>query len=213
MKEVVLDMGGELGPLTPVEFERALGFPDGAARVTAAGRELPEWARYKVLGNSFAVPVMMHLQVSALQAKGIITRDDARQDGQTWVVNQDGPVGAVVWQLVRGVQARSSGGQRGVGAEEEAVVSAEVVPAERGGRRGRLHSHSPRGDFREKCDMGIVFIRRSNDRTSPILMIASCSAPNLDRDRRGQISISLKLERAMILCQFPSYANCKRPQT
>lgn len=45
--------------LTPVEFERLQGFPDGYTDVPWRGGEhSPDYKRYKALGNSMAVPVM-----------------------------------------------------------------------------------------------------------------------------------------------------------
>lgn len=46
---------------TPVEHERALGFPDNYTRIPWRGKpagECPDGPRYKALGNSMAVPVM-----------------------------------------------------------------------------------------------------------------------------------------------------------
>ena len=45
--------------LTPVEFERLQGFPDGYTDIPYNGKDHPPDApRYKALGNSMAVPVM-----------------------------------------------------------------------------------------------------------------------------------------------------------
>lgn len=45
--------------LTPVEYERLQGFPDGYTDVPWNGRpHAPDGRRYKALGNSMAVPVM-----------------------------------------------------------------------------------------------------------------------------------------------------------
>lgn len=45
--------------LTPVEYERLQGFPDGWTDVPWRGAEhAPDSKRYKALGNSMAVPVM-----------------------------------------------------------------------------------------------------------------------------------------------------------
>lgn len=48
--------------LTPVECERLQGFPDGWTAVPFRGKpadEFPDTLRYKALGNSMAVPVML----------------------------------------------------------------------------------------------------------------------------------------------------------
>lgn len=44
--------------LTPVEWERLMGFPDGYTAVTYRGKPAADSPRYKALGNSMAVPVM-----------------------------------------------------------------------------------------------------------------------------------------------------------
>ncbi len=44
--------------LTPVECERLQGFPDGYTDIRPRGKDTPDGARYKALGNSMAVPVM-----------------------------------------------------------------------------------------------------------------------------------------------------------
>ena len=43
---------------TPLEWERAMGFPDGATRIPYRGKtseQCPDGPRYKALGNSWAV--------------------------------------------------------------------------------------------------------------------------------------------------------------
>lgn len=44
--------------LMPVECERLMGLPDNWTRWDAYGKELPDTPRYRMLGNSIAVPVM-----------------------------------------------------------------------------------------------------------------------------------------------------------
>ena len=47
--------------LTPVECERAMGFPDGYTAVAWHGRSAencPRWSRYHALGNTMNVNVM-----------------------------------------------------------------------------------------------------------------------------------------------------------
>jgi DNA (cytosine-5)-methyltransferase 1 len=44
--------------LTPKEYERLQGFPDGYTDIKPNGKETPDGHRYKALGNSMAVPVM-----------------------------------------------------------------------------------------------------------------------------------------------------------
>ena len=48
--------------LTPVECERLQGFPDNYTRIPYRGKpdsECPDGPRYKAIGNSWAVPVVM----------------------------------------------------------------------------------------------------------------------------------------------------------
>jgi len=44
--------------LTPIECERLQGFPDDYTNIPWKGKESPDSARYKAMGNSMAVPVM-----------------------------------------------------------------------------------------------------------------------------------------------------------
>jgi len=50
--------GGAVRRLTPTEFERLQGFPDGYTDIKKNGKETPDGPRYKALGNSIAVPVL-----------------------------------------------------------------------------------------------------------------------------------------------------------
>lgn len=51
-------VGAVVRRLTPLECERLQGFPDGWTDITFRGRPAPDGHRYKVLGNSMAVPCM-----------------------------------------------------------------------------------------------------------------------------------------------------------
>lgn len=53
----ILD-GGIARRSTPLEWERALGFPDHWTQVTHRGKPAADGPRYKAIGNSMAVPVM-----------------------------------------------------------------------------------------------------------------------------------------------------------
>lgn len=53
--------GYEVRRLTPVECERLQGFPDGYTRVPYRGQMAADTPRYRVLGNSMAVPCMRWL--------------------------------------------------------------------------------------------------------------------------------------------------------
>lgn len=44
--------------LTPVEYERLQGFPDGWTAMGASGRVISDTARYRLMGNAVAVPVV-----------------------------------------------------------------------------------------------------------------------------------------------------------
>ena len=62
--------------LTPRECERLQGFPDDFTLVPYRGRMMADGPRYKMLGNSMAVPVMRWIgeriaMVDALQAEGL----------------------------------------------------------------------------------------------------------------------------------------------
>ena len=54
---VIID-GGRPRRATPVEVERCFGFPDGFTDVPLGGRPMPDRHRYKMLGNSIAVPML-----------------------------------------------------------------------------------------------------------------------------------------------------------
>jgi DNA (cytosine-5)-methyltransferase 1 len=67
-----LRQGSAVRRLTPRECERLQGFPDDFTLVPYRGRMMADGPRYKMLGNSMAVPVMSWLgeriaKVDALQ--------------------------------------------------------------------------------------------------------------------------------------------------
>ena len=91
MGEVVLDHG-RLGPLTVEEAERAMGMRTGVTMTTWDGTRVPEQQRWSLVGNSFCVPVVVHLLMSALLVKGFITRNDVRLQGAiSFTICKDGP--------------------------------------------------------------------------------------------------------------------------
>lgn len=47
--------------LTPVECERLMGFPDNFTLIPVRGKQAADGPRYKALGNSMAVPVILHI--------------------------------------------------------------------------------------------------------------------------------------------------------
>ena len=54
-------VNGKVRMLTPVECERAMGFPDGYTSIAWHGRDAahcPRWSRYRALGNTMNVNVM-----------------------------------------------------------------------------------------------------------------------------------------------------------
>ncbi|WP_312740474.1 DNA cytosine methyltransferase [Cedecea neteri] len=60
----VVESGGRIRHLTPLENERQMGFPDNYTRISWKGRpeeECPDGPRYKAIGNSMAIPVMRWL--------------------------------------------------------------------------------------------------------------------------------------------------------
>ena len=80
------------GPLWLVEAERAMGMPDGVTAFTVDGDAVGDKDRWRLVGNSYCVPVVEHLVMCALEAQGLITRNDVRQTGVIFTVNQDGPL-------------------------------------------------------------------------------------------------------------------------
>jgi len=59
LQDVDRECGSIVRYLTPVEYERLQGFPDGWTDVPYRGHDhAPDGSRYKALGNSMAVPVM-----------------------------------------------------------------------------------------------------------------------------------------------------------
>lgn len=59
--------------LTPVECERAFGFPDGYTAIPYHGKDIaPRWSRYRALGNSMCVNVMMWIgeRIDEAERKG-----------------------------------------------------------------------------------------------------------------------------------------------
>lgn len=68
-------VGGVVRMLTPVECERAFGFPDGYTAIAWHGRDAahcPKWSRYRALGNSMCVNVMAWVgeRVNCVDAEG-----------------------------------------------------------------------------------------------------------------------------------------------
>ncbi len=57
-KDNVLWTGNGFRFASPVEVERAFGFPDGWTDVSVGGKPTPDGPRWKALGNSMAVPCM-----------------------------------------------------------------------------------------------------------------------------------------------------------
>ena len=59
--ENFIPQAGGIRRLTPVEWERLMGFPDGYTAVTYRGKPAADSPRYRALGNSMAVPIMRWL--------------------------------------------------------------------------------------------------------------------------------------------------------
>ena len=64
-------VGAVVRRLTPLECERLQGFPDGWTDILYRGRPAPDGHRYKVLGNSMAVPCMRWIgeRIAAVDAR------------------------------------------------------------------------------------------------------------------------------------------------
>ena len=73
------------------EAEVAMGWRRNATQYVDGDVEVPEHERWRAVGNAIQLGVMAHIWVSVLVTQGYITRDDVRQKGQTWTVDQDGP--------------------------------------------------------------------------------------------------------------------------
>ena len=64
--------------LSPLECERLMGFPDNFTNIPWKGKpSSPDGRRYKVLGNSMAVPVMRWIGRRMLEAKQVVCDEDA----------------------------------------------------------------------------------------------------------------------------------------
>ena len=61
--------------LTPTECERLQGFPDAYTDVQYRGKSASDAARYKALGNSFAVPVVRWIGERIKAAEDGVTGD------------------------------------------------------------------------------------------------------------------------------------------
>lgn len=57
-RELVVMADNRVRTLTPLEYERLQGFPDGHTLIPYEGKITDDAPRYKVIGNSMAVPVM-----------------------------------------------------------------------------------------------------------------------------------------------------------
>ena len=70
------DAGFVVRRLTPTECERLQGFPDGWTDIPYRNDEhAPDTPRYKALGNSMAVPVMMWIG-SRIEAYDVLHYDE-----------------------------------------------------------------------------------------------------------------------------------------
>ena len=93
-REVVQDEWGQVGPLKIGEMEKAMGYDVGYTY--AEGISMRE--RYRLIGNAFHAGVMRHLlccYISSVAMKGVVLRDDVRQSGVPFTMNQDGPEGGL----------------------------------------------------------------------------------------------------------------------
>jgi len=60
-QDPVVFVDGKARRLMPVEVERCFGFPDEYTKVGVDGEVISDTARYRMLGNSVAVPVVSHI--------------------------------------------------------------------------------------------------------------------------------------------------------
>ena len=75
-------VGGVSRMLTPLECERAMGFPDGWTLIPWRGRppeRCPDWPRYRALGNSMCVNVMAWIgeRIDAAEREDLNGRQEA----------------------------------------------------------------------------------------------------------------------------------------
>lgn len=68
--------------LTPTECERLQGFPDGYTAIPWRGKSTPDGARYKALGNSWAVPVVRWIGQRIALAVSIANDNEVAQRGK-----------------------------------------------------------------------------------------------------------------------------------
>ena len=115
MGKVVWDAPGKMGPLSPEEFERAMGMRSGVSRLSqSTGEAVAIKGRCRMAGNSWAVPVVKHVLMPAMMEAGFIVRDDVRQIGVKFTMNQDGPGWHRSGSLMGGVVVRDGRRQTGV---------------------------------------------------------------------------------------------------
>lgn len=61
----------EVRKMTPLEWERLQGFPDGYTDVPYRGKPASDTRRYHALGNSMAVPVLRWLGMRILRVEAV----------------------------------------------------------------------------------------------------------------------------------------------
>jgi DNA (cytosine-5)-methyltransferase 1 len=66
--------------LTPKEHERLQGFPDAYTLIEYRGKVAFNGPRYKILGNSMAVPVMRWIGQRIAEVDAILREHDARRE-------------------------------------------------------------------------------------------------------------------------------------
>ena len=143
MTRVVYDeQTHRVGPLQPEEFEGAMGVPVGWTQYDVLGEEVHVMSRYHMVGNGFAIPIIQHLQMCALESLGIITRNDVRQDGVIFTVNQDGP--AEQWDAAMLALQEAAAG--GAGPRRRKKARHERVRERMG--QGHNHRRRPTGEVR-----------------------------------------------------------------
>ena len=151
------------------EVESAMGWWKDATKWVDGDVPVPEEERWRAVGNGIQLGVMAHIWVSALVTQGYITRDDVRQKGQIWTVNQDGPTSVqdAVAELRKALKTKAKRIQK-----RELPVERQGPPKsrrqstkQRGGRKRRGSSErggedrqakAPRREIRERWGLGGV---------------------------------------------------------
>lgn len=76
--------------LTPIECERLQGFPDNYTNIPWGKKDTaPDSRRYKALGNSMAVPVMLWIGRRILESRPVVYNEEAIRNAMIKPLSQD----------------------------------------------------------------------------------------------------------------------------